>query len=146
MGCGVDVGASGAVDAGALDGAVEGEAAVEEGLEGTVVLGRVTTNAELLLTVVVAVTFASVERTLTTARRPAWVGIIVHNTASASAPPMNPVVAVRPRPMVRGGSLVAHACAPISLGWRHPRSCGGTGALGYSSSSFPSLRSTKGAG
>jgi hypothetical protein len=65
---------------------------------------------------------ATVERTLTTAERPACVGSIVQSTASASTPPMSPVVAVSPRPMAIGGSVVAHACAPISLGCRQARS------------------------
>ena len=39
--------------------------------------------------------------------------------------------------MVSGGSLVAQACSPISLGCRHGRSCAGKGAGWYSSSSFP---------
>ena len=69
-----------------------------------------------------AMVLATVERTLTTAERPACVGNIVQSTASASTPPMSPVVAVRPRPMAIGGSEVAQACAPISLGCRQTRS------------------------
>jgi hypothetical protein len=87
---------------------------------------------------------ATVDRTLTPALRPAWVGNMVQSTASARNAPIAPVAAVSPRPMVSGGSLVAQAFCPISLGCRHGRSCAGRGARGYSSSSFPSLRSTSG--
>ena len=59
---------------------------------------------------------ASVDRTELPAPRPAWVGTIVHNTASASRPPTAPVAAVRPRPMASGGSEWSHCCWPNSLG------------------------------
>jgi len=65
---------------------------------------------------------ASVDRTLTTAVRPAWVGIIVHTTAKAMATPIRPVVAVNPRPSISGGSDSTQASRPTSLGWRQPRS------------------------
>lgn len=52
---------------------------------------------------------ASVERTLTTADRPASVGIIIHSTANAIMTPIAPVVAESPRPIVSGGSDDIHA-------------------------------------
>jgi hypothetical protein len=75
-------------------------------------------------------------------------GSIAHSTASDSNPPMAPVVTNSPRPIVIGGSVCVHTARPISDGWRHARSCAGSGAAGYAplsgaSSSGHSLRSTK---